>query len=842
MNHVWKIIFFGFLWGFATQVALAQDINALLTQLSQTGEANQKMLLLNQIGLHYQKQEAYAKANQYFTESYKLAQNQGDEQRQLAALQNIAWGELQQRNYPVAKQAYEEILELQKRRNISTVNTLDRLVDIYTQMGDWENALKYEQAVFELQRQSNDLIGIGRAYNNLGYLHEQKNDFKSAVKSYNQSIQIARNLDKFVKDEDRVVYYINAGVAHTRSGDFKNARKTLEDALKLAQKNNNIRKEAEIHNFIAASEFTGGNYSAAVVAARSAIELAEPLNAQDILMSSYRILAGIAEKEGDFQEAQKYNQLAQSIKEQIEKQEKQRQQNILENQIDIEKKENEIKTLLADKEKQAAALRESQLEKQQRETELVLKARELEVLKSNQERQAIELKNQALAIAQANQLAQITRQQAENERQQAENDRAKQKLLALEQERTIKDLALKQKEAQEKERQKAIELLEKDKKLQDEQLKAGKLIQQFGLVVIGLGTAVFALILISFIRSQRARKRLHKQNIEIEAQRQEILTQNEELYQNQEEIMAQRDFIEHKNKELAETNEKIQNNEAVLRKAYDKLKESETQIIKQKEEIQQSHIQIQNSIKSALTIQQSILPYKSEMDNLLKDYFVIYRPKDVVSGDFYWLYQASGTGFLAAIDCTGHSVPGAFMSLIGNHLLDKIIIEWNILDPKEILHNLHFEVQKALRQQETGNNSGMDMTIIRMERTDDDKTKIYFCGAKNSLLYIPIENGQLEVLHGDRRSIGGIQNEDTLFTTREVLLSKGSLLYMGSDGFEDQNDIRRKKFGAKRLFQILQESATLSTSQQKVSLETALDTHMAGTEQRDDILLIGVRV
>jgi serine phosphatase RsbU (regulator of sigma subunit) len=342
-------------------------------------------------------------------------------------------------------------------------------------------------------------------------------------------------------------------------------------------------------------------------------------------------------------------------------------------------------------------------------------------------------------------------------------------------------------------------------------------------------TSVCAVISIAY----QSLLRKQDQNIIIEYNNQ-LLTQNEELHQQQEEIMAQRDFIELKNKELAQANEKLQGSLA-------QLQESEEQIQSQNQTLQERDRQISSSINAALTIQRAFLPDEARMKSLLKDYFVLYRPRDVVSGDFYWIRKIENKIILAVADCTGHGVPGAFMSLIGVDLLDKIVQTWEIVEPSRILTYLHEEVRAALRQGETGNNNGMDIAILILERIGDT-TKIIFSGAKANVFYIP--NGSIEVqeLIADRKSIGGEQNESVSFTNQELTLDKGSLLYMGTDGYADQNNVQRKRFGEKSLKELLNKNQQNTLSEQKEYLAKAIDEHQAGTTQRDDILILGLRL
>ena len=218
---------------------------------------------------------------------------------------------------------------------------------------------------------------------------------------------------------------------------------------------------------------------------------------------------------------------------------------------------------------------------------------------------------------------------------------------------------------------------------------------------------------------------------------------------------------------------------------------------------------------------------------------MINKPRDVVSGDFYWLKKVKNKTILVVADCTGHGVPGAFMTLIGVNLLDKIVEELLIDTPSGILFYLHLEIQALLKQKETNNNSGMDAVVITLEDSQDQKL-LSFSGAKNNLYYF--SDGDLHELKGTRKSIGGIQNESTQFEEHKVSIYPGDMIYLGTDGLEDQNNMKRKKFGKKRLKQLLSSLANLPVSEQKNHIEEALRHHMSGVEQRDDILWIGLKV
>jgi len=261
-------------------------------------------------------------------------------------------------------------------------------------------------------------------------------------------------------------------------------------------------------------------------------------------------------------------------------------------------------------------------------------------------------------------------------------------------------------------------------------------------------------------------------------------------------------------------------------------------------EIEDKNKNITASIRYAKTIQQAILPSDKELQESLHDYFTIYKPKDIVSGDFYWLVHKPDQNrkFLAAVDCTGHGVPGAFMSMIGHSLLDEIVNADQIYEPARILENLNIRVREALKQDEKVNDDGMDVCLCMMENIDNDVVKVTFTGAKRPLYYMTQTAEKLVALKGDLKSVGGLSLRQRPFTNKEILLRKGDTIYLTSDGLIDQSGINKRKFGTLRLIKLLEENAHLPMAEQKTVLEDELQKHQQNTEQRDDIMVIGVRV
>jgi serine phosphatase RsbU (regulator of sigma subunit) len=213
----------------------------------------------------------------------------------------------------------------------------------------------------------------------------------------------------------------------------------------------------------------------------------------------------------------------------------------------------------------------------------------------------------------------------------------------------------------------------------------------------------------------------------------------------------------------------------------------------------------------------------------------------VVSGDFFWIEHINNRVFMAVVDCTGHGVPGAFMSMIANTLLDHIVKFQHIFSPDKILQALNEKTQDALKQKDTENNNGMDAAFVCIDKSPENFI-LHFSGAKRPLYYVSAQTKKLEVIKGDKISIGGKHSFDKIFTKTSITLPYHSTFYLFSDGYADQCNEQRQSFGTLKLQELITEIASLPIAEQKTILETALDDFKQNAEQRDDILFVGVKL
>ncbi len=307
------------------------------------------------------------------------------------------------------------------------------------------------------------------------------------------------------------------------------------------------------------------------------------------------------------------------------------------------------------------------------------------------------------------------------------------------------------------------------------------------------------------------------------------------------------------------------------------LQEQNDQIMKQKEEIElqrdilnEKQKQITDSIRYAQDIQHAILPFRERIGRSVDEFFILFRPKDIVSGDFYWFseieskpiyhtlksdsgeeqiitsYSPKKVIFVVA-DCTGHGVPGAFMSMIGTDFLNNIIIEKNITSPNNVLYELHLSIRKALKQDRPSqdrqqNEDGMDIGITVWSPLDDTSFQFEYAGAKRPLFYI--ENQKLKELKGNRKSVGGRQKEhERTFEKDSFIAQSPFTFYMCSDGFQDQFSAEnRRKYGIMRFKKLLETHHALTLKEQYQLIDIELNSWKKDSPQVDDILLAGFRI
>ena len=314
----------------------------------------------------------------------------------------------------------------------------------------------------------------------------------------------------------------------------------------------------------------------------------------------------------------------------------------------------------------------------------------------------------------------------------------------------------------------------------------------------------------------------------------DLTYKNAEITQQKEEILTQKEEIE------AQKNE--------IEKSRSALQEQHTIAVQQRDEIFRQKKDITDSILYAKRIQTALLEGNIRFKQVLQNGFCLFKPRDIVSGDFYWVNQIENKSVIIAADCTGHGVPGAFMSIIGITFLNEIINEKKILQPDIILNILRENVIHALKStaESLDTKDGMDMTVCII---NNDTLEMEFAGANNPI-YVTSSHASatlsaggkmLHEIKGDKQPIG-IYEQMKPFSKQMIQLQKGDTLYLMSDGFADQfGGVKNKKLKSNRLKEIIAEISTRPIEMQKALLEMQFEKWKGNNDQVDDVLVIGYK-
>lgn len=457
--------------------------------------------------------------------------------------------------------------------------------------------------------------------------------------------------------------------------------------------------------------------------------------------------------------------------------------------MEAEKKMNEINML-----KQTQELKEVEIRKKEAE----LLAQKLESEKKEKDFALAEQEKRIKDLKFEQQQVELEKKKLEAERNAKEFER----LAAL---RKIQEYELKEKEsalnqsnqnlqfhkAENEKRAKELDLANKEKSLQEVELKQ----QMFYVWLMLAGVLVMAAFAFFIFRSFQQKK---KANYLLEKQSKEITLQKIEI-------------------------------------------EAKSKLIEQK------NIETEQSIQYAKRIQHAILPPKEEISQYLKDYFILYKSKDIVSGDFYFFsdrYANEGKVYIASVDCTGHGVPGAFMSMIGyEKLKDAVDLA---TEPGKILNELNKGVKTALRQSVEANSTrdGMDLSLCAIHtKQNGDHTTVSYAGANRPLWIVKKDSNLVEEIKATKVAIGGLTLDEQIFKQHDINLSKGDTIYMFSDGYADQfGGPKKKKLMTGKFKEIILSIQHLSIKEQHKYLNDFIDDWMKDSEQVDDILVIGVMV
>lgn len=765
--------------------------------------------IYKQIGLIYFKIKAYKKANEYFAKALLSTENEKDK---FEIFEYAGNSYFQSQKYDSALVCFSEMKKIADKNdnNSLKIKSLQKIVETNKKQKNYSEAIDNNFKIYDIYYADENLQGLAQVLNNIGFNNVIIKQYENAIKAFSEAIIFQKKAK--MPETYSAKTYTNIGICYQNQQDIENAIKNYLKAEEIWKTENNPNELAKIQNIIAITYYQFGDLHNAATFSEESVVNADKSSNLETKKNCYHTYSIILQAGNDFQNALEFYKKHLAVRDSLIRIDDAKNQELNRKIHELEKSEEDLKLKLAEEEIQDILLEQLKLENEKKE-------KENELLRQKQELQDAELLQKQYAL--------------EMERQRHEAIKKQQEIEALENEQKIKDLELQQKEADAQKRQKEIELLETEKEKQQLEIDKNEATRKFFRWVTVLFAAIFVLIMIFLFFSIRANRRLNKQKVK-------ILEQNAKLSSQKEEIQSQAD-------ELQAVNEEI---------TY------------HKNNLEEKHQQITDSITYASRIQGAMLPDSRELASFFKNHFIVYKPRDIVSGDFYWIKEVSINNspqlLVAAADCTGHGVPGAFVSMLGMSLLNEIVNKQNDLPVGEILNQLRDEIKTSLKQYgESASKDGMDIAMCRI---DKENNTLQFAGAHNPLYFVGNnqpeilsetkpkkirvfnpndKNGILTEIKSDHQPIG-VYIKERPFENVELKVEKGNRIYIFSDGFIDQfGGEKNEKYKSKNFKQKIVEMQSSPINKHSQILENEFErwtTSYKTYNQLDDILIIGIEI
>jgi serine phosphatase RsbU (regulator of sigma subunit) len=699
-------------------------------------------------------------------------------------------------NYDTAYQYINEvkiiISQSKNKKGLVQCNILEAKVADYR--GQYEKATEIYKTTIKQSKTIGDFKGLADAHQYLGIIYEQKGVYDSALLHY----RIAEKLySKQNNSFELGKIYNNLGITYYYLGDYLRSLEYYQRSLKISEHSHNIPIIAYCYNNIGIIHELLGNDEKALFNYKKALELHKTVENKTGIAGCYNNIADIHKNLKNYDSAYHFYILALNIFK------------TKEDKRNIAFSYNIIADFLNDRNKLEQA-EEYYLKSQEICEEIKDQSGRAWVnaglgkvyLKRNNYIKAIEESKAAYHFAsRAGELNLIKKSSEVLYQSYAKTNNYKPAFHYLEIFKKFSDSLFNEKNIQnvaEKEYQFKYEKEKQQQQIEQQQqkIKHQKEIHTQKLVRNSIILVLIFVLILSFILYRNYRRK-RKDNELLHMQKAEIIEKNEELNQLNHEISAQKD------------------------------------------EILKIHTNVTDSIKYAKKIQTALLPQTETLDHILEDYFIMYKPLEIVSGDFFWARKLDNIIHLAVADCTGHGVPGAFMSVLGIAYLNEITRIKSTKKANEILDELRDEIKQSLGQKgvEFETNDGMDISFCSI---NTNNLQAQFSGAYNHLYLL--RDKEIQVYKGDRQPIA-IYDAEKPFTNHSIQLQKGDTLYMFTDGYIDQfGGEKGRKFLIKNFRKLLIEIGHLPIKKQEKILTETLRNWKQGYPQVDDILVVGIKI
>lgn len=732
-------------------------------------------------------------------------------------------------NFDTALYYYNKSLDISYSKNLKLyqAKSLRMISVLHYYHYNYEKSIEFFLKTIKVYEEINDVNGIIRCYNNLGLIKTEQSQFNEALDYFNNALiyaiatknkneisisyqNIGNHYYNLGKYDKAIEFYFNSlkiceeignlkgisycnsniGVIYNLQKNFNKALDFFNKSLKIDEEINDLKGIAMNYNEIGIIYFEKKKYDTALIYLNKSLKYKEKINDQKGIASTLINIGSIFNEKKKFKEAIDYYLKSLKITEKFKINEK-----ILIANYSI------AKSYL----KMADSLVLNNLERNKYlhyAIEYALKSlQQKELLKSYFHQNEVsyvlykaneKLNNHKLALFYANIFL-----------------NSKDSIFNVEKIQELNNVEMKfiteKKELE-------IEKLNKEKQLQQSEILRQQEVtekQRLTIIFIIIGAiliATFAFFVVNRLKITKKQKQTIEEQKIIVEQKNQILNEHlEEIRSQRDEIESQRDLV-----------------------------------IKQKDFIDHQKTAITQSINYAQKIQQAVIPSKESIANIVKENFILFKPKDIVSGDFYWATEVNEFKLFAVADCTGHGVPGAFMSMLGVSFLNEIVRKKEIFKANEILNNLRLLIIEALQQKGVNKEQkdGMDIVLCILNTTN---LKLQFSGAFNPL-YIVNTNRELHTIVADKQPIAFFEHM-TPFTNHEISLNNGDIIYLASDGYKDQyggeND---KRFTSQKFTELLQQNAHKSMQEQLSILENTFETWKGNQEQIDDVTVFGIKV
>ena len=701
---------------------------------------------------------------------------------------------------------------------------------------DLNEAIEYHQKSLSLynanQTLNNELKNkyISACYNNMALIYGKLGVYNKALDYYILSLK----MDEKAGDSLGIsIGYSNIGTIQRKLGNLDKALEYYFKSLKIVEKLDDKNRMSACYNNIGLAYQYKKDYEKAILYISKSLKIDEKINDLNRLASCYNNLGNVYYDLKDYNKCKFYYDKALSIRYQLG--DKNGQSSVLGNIASLNNKLKQYDQAVTNANKSLSIAHEIGALPWQRSSYATLS----ETYDS--------IENYKKAYENYKLLKEI-------------ND----SIFSIENNRQIKGMEAKY---ENEKKQKEIELLNKDKQLQNIEIRQQNIVKYA--FIIGF---LFMVLLVIFVYRNYRNKRkanllLSKQNFEINQQKEEITAQRDEIEAQRDMVMIQKNHIEEQKQEITDSiNYAKRIQQAIL-----------------PDFIQLFGNSIQSSVNSNQTVQDSNVINKQNTNNKtpntdyrlpVTEYFILFKPKDIVSGDFYWTTRVNEWLIVTVADCTGHGVPGAFMSMLGVSFLNEIVRKKEVTKASDVLDHLRTSIIEALSQAgdastssaTSGMKDGMDIVLCAINTTNNT---LQFAGANNSLYIVSSSNlegfseqsakanneqqtfrqaqctatnNKLFELKPDKQPVA-IYEHMTPFTNHIIQLNSGDTLYLMSDGYQDQfGGLKGKKFLSKNLKQLLLDNCQLPMPEQKQILEKTLVEWIGEGEQIDDITILGIRI